>query len=263
MELIAGKTVQLKVKNILFPYKDRYSQNVYIPEYNDYEGKVVYEKWYKKSQVGLTTGQAWFPVRCIEKHRIVEVNGVEIEPVEEITRPTARVLTVLGSKGEEYEVTFDGPDSKCTCKGFSFRGACKHIADEFGFVPNGTKPNTASRDVESEQAVPVVKNKEDNMTEKLFTVTGFSTKDGKIKARFATDMTRIKTLIKTGHTDIQLYDLPKPANKLESLKYLHEKNIPGDAGVSIAKEYAKRSKRAVADLVKDGPVSVVAEEAVA
>jgi hypothetical protein len=45
------------------------------------------------------------------------------------------------------------------------------------------------------------------MTEKLFTVAGYSTKDGKTKARFATDMTRIKTLVKTGHTDIQLYEL--------------------------------------------------------
>ena len=74
-------------------------------------------------------------------------------------------------------------------------------------------------------------------------------------------MTRIKTLIKTGHTDIQLYDLSKPATKLEALKYLHDKNIPGEAGSAIAKEYAKRSKRAVADLVKDGPA--IEQEAVA
>lgn len=96
------------------------------------------------------------------------------------------------------------------------------------------------------------------MTEKLFTVTGYSTKDGKIKARFATDMTRVKTLVKTGHTDIQLYDLPMPASKVEALQFLHDKNIHGPAGRAIAEELAKRSKRKVADLIKTGPVTKVA-----
>lgn len=262
-DLKEGRTVELKVKNVMYPYRDRYSVNMIIPEFNYYTGQVVYEKWYKPTQVGLTTGEAWFKVRRIDMHRIVEINGVEIEPVPEEIPTTAKVFTVLGSKGEEYEVTFDGPNSKCTCKGFQFRGTCKHIAQQFSTVPDvAIKPNFTARAVESEQAEPVIEEaKEENMSEKLFTVTGFSTKDGKIKARFATDMTRIKTLIKTGHTDIQLYDLSKPATKLEALKYLHDKNIPGEAGVAIAKEFAKRSKRAVADLVKEGPA--VAQEAVA
>lgn len=96
------------------------------------------------------------------------------------------------------------------------------------------------------------------MSDKLFTVTGYSTKDGKTKARFATDMTRIKTLVKTGHTDIQLYDLPKPATKIEALEFLHAKNIAGHAGVSIAEELAKRTKRKVADLIKSGPATKAA-----
>lgn len=96
------------------------------------------------------------------------------------------------------------------------------------------------------------------MSDKLFTVAGYSTKDGKTKARFATDMTRIKTLVKTGHTDIQLYELAKPASKIEALEYLHAKNIPGHAGVAIAEELAKRTKRKVADLIKTGPVSKAA-----
>ena len=90
------------------------------------------------------------------------------------------------------------------------------------------------------------------MTDKLFTVAGYSTKDGKTKPRFATDMTRIKTLIKTGSTDIQLYELAKPATKVEALEFLHAKNISGHAGVAIAEELAKRTKRKVADLIKNG-----------
>jgi hypothetical protein len=96
------------------------------------------------------------------------------------------------------------------------------------------------------------------MTEKLFTVAGYSTKDNKIKARFATDMTRIKTLLKTGHSDIQLYELAKPLNKVEALQYLVAKNIPGAAGVAIAEELAKRTKRSVSDLIKTDPASKVA-----
>jgi len=96
------------------------------------------------------------------------------------------------------------------------------------------------------------------MSDKLFTVAGYSTKDGKTKARFATDMTRVKTLVKTGHTDIQLYDLPKPASKIEALEFLHAKNIHSTAGMAIAEELAKRTKRKVADLIKTGPVSKVA-----
>jgi len=263
MELQAGKLVELKVKNVMYPYRDRYARHMFIPEFNYYKGQVVYEKWYKPDQVGLTTGEDWFKVRRLDLHRIVEINGVEIEPIPEVIPSTAKVFTVLGSKGEEYEVTFDGPNSKCTCKGFQFRGTCKHIAQEFSTVPDVAKPNLTTRVVESEQAEPVIEIEEENMSEKLFTVTGFSTKDGKIKARFATDMTRIKTLIKTGHTDIQLYDLPKPATKLEALQYLHDKGVPGDAGIAIAKEYAKRSKRAVADLVKEGPATSLESEAVA
>ncbi len=96
------------------------------------------------------------------------------------------------------------------------------------------------------------------MSDKLFTVAGYSTKDGKVKARFATDMTRIKTLVKTGHTDIQLYELAKPMTKVEALQFLHAKNIPGTAGIAVAEELAKRTKRKVADLVKTGPVTKVA-----
>jgi hypothetical protein len=96
------------------------------------------------------------------------------------------------------------------------------------------------------------------MTDKLFTVTGYSTKDGKTKPRFATDMTRIKTLIKTGSTDIQLYELAKPATKVEALEFLHAKHIPGVAGIAIAEELAKRTKRKVADLIKNGPATKAA-----
>ena len=96
------------------------------------------------------------------------------------------------------------------------------------------------------------------MTDKLFTVAGYSTKDGKVKARFATDMTRVKTLVKTGHTDIQLYELAKPMTKVQALEFLQSKNISGEAGMAVANELGKRTKRQVADLVKNGSATKAA-----
>ena len=98
--------------------------------------------------------------------------------------------------------------------------------------------------------------------EQKFTVAGTAAQHGVTKVRFANDLvSRIKILVKNKCENINLIELPEPMTKLEALKYLHDKNIPGEAGVAIAKEFAKRSKRAVADLVKEGPA--VAQEAVA
>jgi len=41
--------------------------------------------------------------------------------------PQGRSWTVKGSKGDEYHVTENSGDFQCTCTGFRFRGACKHI----------------------------------------------------------------------------------------------------------------------------------------
>jgi len=60
-------------------------------------------------------------------------------------------------------------------------------------------------------------------TNKLFTVAGTATQNGVTKARFANDMVaRIKILNKSGCTNINLIELPKPMTKLEALQYLQE-----------------------------------------
>lgn len=54
-----------------------------------------------------------------------------------------------------------------------------------------------------------------------FKVAGVSTHNGKTKVRFANDMvSRVKMLIKSGHTDIELFELPKAMTKLEVVEYL-------------------------------------------
>jgi hypothetical protein len=54
----------------------------------------------------------------------------------------------------------------------------------------------------------------------MFKVAGVSTRNGQAKVRFANDMTRIKVLVKTGHTDINLIELPEAMNKPAVVSYL-------------------------------------------
>jgi hypothetical protein len=59
-------------------------------------------------------------------------------------------------------------------------------------------------------------------TEKTFAVAGVSTLNGDTKIRFANDAARVKILIKNGHTDIELADLPREMTKAEIAQYLFE-----------------------------------------
>jgi hypothetical protein len=54
----------------------------------------------------------------------------------------------------------------------------------------------------------------------MFKVAGVSTRNGQTKVRFANDMTRIKVLVKTGHTDINLIELPEAMDKPAVVSYL-------------------------------------------
>ena len=58
------------------------------------------------------------------------------------------------------------------------------------------------------------------MTNKLFTHAGVSQLKGEFKARFSTDSARIKVLMKTGHENIDIVELPEPMTKVQALEYL-------------------------------------------
>ena len=122
-----GSEVSLKVENVMWPMRDRYAPGVVRDEFNYYTGTIVYEKWYKPNQVGLTTGQDWFPVRVVERHRIVEVNDLPVD----YTEPASDRIEkkVQGSKGNEYTVVKEYGKSSCTCPGFTYRGQCKHLME--------------------------------------------------------------------------------------------------------------------------------------
>jgi ABC-type antimicrobial peptide transport system ATPase subunit len=56
--------------------------------------------------------------------------------------------------------------------------------------------------------------------DKTFKVAGVSAVKGNYKVRFANDMSRIKVLIKTDHTDIELMELPSEMSKGQAAAFL-------------------------------------------
>ena len=55
---------------------------------------------------------------------------------------------------------------------------------------------------------------------KTFSHAGVSKLNGSFKVRFANDAMRTKVLIKSGHTDIDLMELPNPMSKEDAIAYL-------------------------------------------
>lgn len=59
--------------------------------------------------------------------------------------------------------------------------------------------------------------------EKLYDVAGTSTYNGVSKARFANGLdVRLKTLVKGGHTNIELITLPTPMTKKDAVAFLQD-----------------------------------------
>jgi hypothetical protein len=44
-------------------------------------------------------------------------------------RPEGQTWTVAGSRGDSYTVSKNNSEWVCTCAGFKFRGACKHVTE--------------------------------------------------------------------------------------------------------------------------------------
>ena len=82
----------------------------------------------------------------------------------------------------------------------------------------------------------------------LFTVAGTSTlPEGGTKVRFANDMTRVKVLVKGGHENIDLIELPKAMTKEDIVAYLVKIDFAnGDADKQAAIN-AEASKRKVGE----------------
>lgn len=73
---------------------------------------------------------------------------------------------------------------------------------------------------------------------KLFKVAGVSAVKGQYKVRFANDMARVKVLIKTDHTDIELMELPRAMTKGEISTFLKTSALMSKAVYAHAIEAA-------------------------
>lgn len=125
--LTVGNEVTIKVRNALYDVRHRYANGYVGPEFSEYTGTIVREKFFANDEIGITTGDPRFPFRRINRSRIVEVGGAKIDytPIksDKITK------TVQGSKGNTYIVTKENGKVSCSCPGYGFRKTCKHIQE--------------------------------------------------------------------------------------------------------------------------------------
>lgn len=102
-------------------------------------------------------------------------------------------------------------------------------------------------------------------TDKKFAVAGISTLEGKTKVRFANDAARVKLLIKNGHTDIELVDLPREMTKAEIAQFMYDTDFAkGRVHVMDAiKDLAKKNRVKAVPAVNTATTTAVTAEAVA
>lgn len=74
--------------------------------------------------------------------------------------------------------------------------------------------------------------------DKSFKVTGVSRCGGNFKVRFANDMARVKVLIKTGHDEIELLEMPTAGSKSDCVNFLKASSLMERAEFRAAVEAA-------------------------
>jgi hypothetical protein len=100
--------------------------------------------------------------------------------------------------------------------------------------------------------------------EKLFTVAGTSRRNGTVKYRFSCDLHgRIPMLVRTGHTEIQLVELPEPMTREAAVAYLQSYTgnwITVNSDPQTNQPVAMRPKSTVAPKSKSQPVQDQAQQ---
>ena len=87
------------------------------------------------------------------------------------------------------------------------------------------------------------------MTDATFTVAGTTRlPTGQTKVRFANDMTRVKVLLKGGHEDIDLIELPHAMTKADIAAYLIKIDFANGDAEKAAAINAEAAKRKVGDV---------------
>ena len=124
--LQVGNNVVIKVKHPLWDVRHLYASGVVSPEFEYYSGTIIQQKYTNPDEISITTDDPRIAFRRIHRERIVEVNDNKLEYVAAKTHET---IVVQGSKGDTYIVTKENGKTTCTCSGFQYRKACRHIAE--------------------------------------------------------------------------------------------------------------------------------------
>jgi hypothetical protein len=67
------------------------------------------------------------PIRIFTQGRTFKEQRNFTMLFEKFADPAARTWAILGSKGNNYTVVQTHSGYSCSCSGFKFRGACKHV----------------------------------------------------------------------------------------------------------------------------------------
>lgn len=119
------------------------------PETFTYTGELVDLKHIKDYELALSTGNAEWPVRVLQKHLIVSIDTVPYNYTPDGSSSAPKRVTkkspgagkttatplgtsntewaVQGSADKTYTVSKNNTKWSCTCKGFAFRNHCRHI----------------------------------------------------------------------------------------------------------------------------------------
>ena len=118
--------MRVKIRNSKWDQRHIYQYR--MNEFEEFIGDEIAVKWLKPSQLAITTGDPKFPFRVIERKYIVSIDSSDYEYHVPVAAPAAEVVhKVMGSRGKEYTVTL-GASPRCTCPGFVYRHACKHVS---------------------------------------------------------------------------------------------------------------------------------------
>jgi len=100
------------------------------PNFHVFEGTVVPSyKWLTDRQFCMT-GDEQMNIRVINMDLVNDIELLSGSMKEVDT--DVRVYEVAGSKGNKYIVTKNSKGWDCTCPGFQFRKACKHVSELSG-----------------------------------------------------------------------------------------------------------------------------------
>ena len=124
-----GETLSVKCKNSIFSMRNGYC--TFVPEFETFTGAYMTSPvWQKIQAINLATGDAFFPMRALAMTDVVEIRrGSEIVPVPlpMASDHSVKTWTINGFKNQVYTITEENGRRTCTCLGFNFRRACKHL----------------------------------------------------------------------------------------------------------------------------------------